>query len=242
MGGIMKAAVLCLVLSSPLTLDPLLCSAERFSANVLTNREAEEGWELLFDGTAMRGWEVVTAGSWEVRDGTLAHAKEAGMGAEGMIWTTRQFGDFIFSCEFKITAGCNSGVFFRVGDKADPVQTGFEMQINDTFARPQHPSGPKHNCGALYGVAAPSHNAAKPAGEWNQAVITCRKNIISISLNEDQVVSTVDLDLYDQAERNLDGTPNKFKKPLKDFPRSGYIGFQQHGGSVWFRAIKIKHI
>lgn len=219
-----------------------LIPPQQHSANVLSPGEAEEGWRLLFDGKTLKGWDAATPGSWQVKDGTIAHGREAGMGAEGMIWTTEQFGDFIVSCEFKITTRCNSGIFFRVGDRADPVQTGFEMQINDTFARPVHPSGPKHNCGALYGIVAPSHNAAKPAGQWNEAVITCKGSIISISLNEDQVVSTVDLNQYTESEKNIDGTPNKFKKPLKEFPRSGYIGFQQHGGSVWFRAIKIKRL
>jgi hypothetical protein len=27
-----------------------------------------------------------------------------------------------------------------------------------------------------------------------------------------------------------------------EFPRMGFIGFQQHGGFVWFRAIRIKEL
>jgi hypothetical protein len=210
--------------------------------NELTYRERTEGWKLLFDGLTLDGWELMSPGSWTVEEGTLALAEEAGMGAEGMIWTGAQYGDFIFQCEFRIDPGTNSGVFFRVGDRSDPVQTGFEMQINDSFSRPEHRRGPTHNCGALYDIVAPSHNMAKPPGEWNHAVITCRDNIISISLNADQVVSTVDLDQYVEPNRNIDGTENKFNRPLKDFPRLGYIGFQQHGGRVWFRNIKVKEL
>lgn len=208
--------------------------------NALTPEERVEGWQLLFDGKSLAGWEMATAGAWQVEDGTLALSEQAGMGSEGMIWTAEQFGDFIFQCEFKIQPRTNSGVFFRVGDRSDPVQTGFEMQINDTFTRPEHTNGPTHNCGALYGVVAPSHNAAKPAGEWNHAVIMCKDAVISIVLNGDQVVSTVNLELYTEPNRNLDGSYNKFDRPLKDFPRSGYLGFQQHGGKVWFRNIKLK--
>jgi hypothetical protein len=212
------------------------------SLDFLTAVEQEEGWKLLFDGKTLDGWQLATPGTWKAEHGTIAHAEEGGMGAEGMIWTTEQYGNFILDCEFKITPRCNSGIFFRVGDTGDPVQTGFEMQINDSFGRPEHRRGSTHNCGALYDIVGPSHNMAKPAGEWNRAVITCKDNIVSISLNGDQVVSTVDLDLYTEPRKNLDGSENKFDKPLRDFPRKGYIGFQQHGGSVWFRNIKIKEL
>jgi len=159
-----------------------------------------------------------------------------------MIWTAEQYGDFILDCEFRITPRCNSGIFFRVENTKDPVQTGFEMQVNDSFSRPVHNSGPSHNCGALYGIVAPSHNMALPAGEWNRALITCKGSIVSISLNGDQVVSTVDLDRYTEANKNIDGTPNKFNRPLRDFARVGHIGFQQHGGGVWYRNIKLKKL
>jgi len=224
-----------------LLLAPMLLAGDQPN-NTLTSGEIEEGWKLLFDGKTLNGWQLATPETWKAESGTLAWSKEGGMGAEGMIWTVDQYGDFIFECEFKIESRVNSGVFFRTSDLKDPVQTGFEMQINDTFARPVHTSGPAHNCGALYGVVAPSHNAAKPAGEWNHAVIMAKGSIVSISVNGDQVVSTVDLNLYTEANKNLDGTPNKFNRPLKDFARVGHIGFQQHGGRVWFRNIKIKKL
>lgn len=204
--------------------------------------EQDEGWTLLFDGSTLDGWTLTTPGTWEVAEDSIAHAEEAGMGSRGMIWTSEEYGDFILKCDFKIESGCNSGIFFRVGDTESPVQSGFEMQVIDSFSRPVDGIRATHSCGALYDVVAPSHNMARPAGEWNQAVITCKENIISISLNGDQVVSTVNLDLYTEPNLNIDGTKNKFNLPLKDFPRSGHIGFQQHGGKVWFKNIKIKEL
>lgn len=210
--------------------------------NSLTQVEINEGWKLIFDGSTLDGWTLNTPGTWEPKGGCLALAEEKGMGSRGMIWTEKKYGDFILKCEFKIEPECNSGIFFRVGDIESPVQTGFEMQIIDSFARPVTGPQATHSCGAFYDIVAPSHNMARPAGEWNQAKITCRKSVISISLNGDQVISTVDLDLYTEPNQNIDGTRNKFNLPLKDFPRSGHIGFQQHGGKVWFRNIKIKEL
>jgi len=221
------------------------CSAgspQTLQENELSPAEIDEGWDLLFNGSNLDGWTLNTPGTWESKDGCIVLGKEMGMGSRGMIWTREEYDNFLLECEFKIEPECNSGIFFRVGDIESPVQTGFEMQIVDSFANPVTGPQATHSCGAFYDIVAPSHNMAKPAGEWNHARITCLNNVISISLNGDQVVSTVDLDLYTEPNQNIDGTANKFNLPLRDFPRSGRIGFQQHGGKVWFRNIKIKEL
>ncbi len=215
---------------------------ESAEENALSPAEINEGWKLLFNGSTLEGWTLASPGTWKVTSGTIANADEEGGGVRGMIWSSATYGDFILKCEFKIAPECNSGIFFRVGDTESPIQTGFEMQIIDSFSRPKIGPLATHNCGALYDIAAPSHNMAKPAGEWNQSVITCKNNIISISLNGDQVVSNINLDMYTEPNLNTDGTKNKFSLPLKDFPRSGHIGFQQQGGGVWFKNIKIKEL
>ncbi len=208
--------------------------------NTLLRKEIDEGWALLFNGKSLKGWVLPAPGNWEVEDSSITCSENGIMGPHGMIWTSGKYGDFILKCEFKIASASNSGIFFRIGDTNSPVQTGLEMQIIDSFASPVTGGRATHSCGALYDIVAPSHNMAKPAGEWNYAVITCKQNIISIALNGDQVISTVDLDLYTEANQNIDGSENKFTLPLKDFARTGHIGFQQNGGKVWFKNIKIK--
>ena len=64
---------------------------------------------------------------------------------------------------------------------------------------------------------------------------------ITLKINGEQVVD-VDVDDWDTAGKNPDGTPNKFKTALKDLPRTGRIGFQNHGQVVWFRDIKIRDL
>ena len=39
---------------------------------------------------------------------------------------------------------------------------------------------------------------------------------------------------------NPDGSANKYKRPLKDFPRTGHIGLQDHHYDVWFKNIRVK--
>jgi hypothetical protein len=50
----------------------------------------------------------------------------------------------------------------------------------------------------------------------------------------------MDVDRWTEAGKNPDGTSNKYRKALKDFARSGHIGFQDHGHAVWFCNIRVK--
>ena len=79
----------------------------------------------------------------------------------------------------------------------------------------------------------------KPAGQWNRYTITCKANKIYVILNGEQIID-MDLDLWTEAGKNPDGTPNKFKMAYKDMAREGHIGFQYHGQPIWFRNIRIK--
>ncbi|MFO8014827.1 MAG: ThuA domain-containing protein [Phycisphaerae bacterium] len=196
----------------------------------------DEGqWITLFDGDKedlQKHWGSGRDGDipkgWSVKDGALAAA-----GKGPMIWTKEEFGDFVLDLEFKTTG--NSGVFFRTGNPGNPVQTGFEMQVLNSGGQ-KNPG--KHSCGAVYDALAPTANPMKN-DEWNRAVITCRDNTIRIEMNGTPIID-MDLNKWNTPRKNPDGSKNKYKTALKDFPREGHIGFQQHGHPVLFRNIRVK--
>ncbi len=99
----------------------------------------------------------------------------------------------------------------------------------------------KHDCGALYDALAPTENTMKPALEWNTVDIKCLGSMIVIALNGKRV-TTANLDNWTEAHKNPDGTNNKYDKPLKDWARAGHIGFQAHGGKVWFKNVKVREL
>jgi type 1 glutamine amidotransferase len=203
--------------------------------NELTPQEIKEGWQLLFDGKEAKNWLLPNGKplpTANVQEGCINPHK---CGA-GWTYFNAKFGDFVLSLDFKIAKDCNSGVFFRVGNPKDEVQTGFEMQVLDSAAA-KTPG--KHDCGAIYDVVAPSKNMMKPAGEWNHVDITANKNIIQVVMNGEKIID-MDLDRWTEGGKNPDGTKNKFKTALKDFPRAGYIGVQEHGKECWYKNIKIK--
>jgi hypothetical protein len=153
------------------------------------------------------------------------------------IWTKESYGDFILDLEFKVAKESNSGVFLRSGDIKN-VLAALEIQVHESA------DGSKYGMlGAIYDAMPPSKTVGKPVGEWNRYTITCKGPQVTVVLNGETIIDA-NLDNWPEIGKNPDGTPNKFKKALKDFARSGPIGLQGlHGKAqapVWYRNLKIK--
>jgi len=208
-------------------------SAGPAANNTLSAAEKQAGWKLLFDGKTLDGWTIPgSKEGWVVADGTIKCTAKGG----DYLHTNEQFADFALSIDFKYPKDANSGVFFRWTKLDDPVNTGIEMQILDTYGWDK-PS--KTSCGAIYEIKEPSKKAEKPAGEWNNAVIFCNGSRIRVRLNGVQIIN-MDLNRWTKPHKNPDGTENKFPIAYKTMTAKGYIGLQDHGSPLWFRNIKIR--
>ena len=168
---------------------------------------------------------------WALSDGVLGVSEKPG----GYIWSKEAYENMEVSFDYKTSSKCNSGFFFRT-DPRNPVQGGFEIQIASDGLY-----GGKHVAGSLYGAQVPAEAAGKPDGEWNTMTVTCNGPSIKVVLNGKQIID-VDIDNWDTAHKNPDGTKNKFKTALKDLPRTGHIGFQYHGHPVWYRNVKVRKL
>jgi hypothetical protein len=220
----------------------LVLSAQlRAGDNELSEAEKKAGWVLLFDGKSMEGWKVGEDAipAENVKDGTFNPFKMGG-GRKLYVahYEAKKFGDFVLALDFKVSKECNSGVFFRMTDPKEPVQSGFEIQIFDSAGKTKVG---KHDCGALYDAQEPSKNAARPAGEWQHMEITARQNRVQVELNGERVVDA-DLDRWTEAGKNPDGTKNKYKTAYKEMARRGYIGLQDHLSDCWFKNLKIREL
>jgi hypothetical protein len=193
----------------------------------------------LFNRKDITGWKTSTNSRWVVEDRVLT-LKDRSDGREhnnDYLWTDRPYGDFILDLEFKIPVRANSGIFLRTSDLSDPVQTGIEVQICNSYGRKNLNKG---SCaGAIYDCLAPTKNTVKKPGEWNRCTITCNDNKILVVLNGEQIID-MDLNQWKYPYQNPGGTKNKFRTAMRDFARRGYIGLQDHGTSVWYRNIRIK--
>ena len=190
----------------------------------------------LFNGRDLTGWEDhKNPHLWTLEDGMIIGISEAGKMSN--LSTQAQYGDFELRLEYNADAKVNSGVFLRVSDLDDEVHTGLEIQILDTYGK-ELPLD-RGDSGALYDMIAPSANALKPAGEWNQMRMRCDGPQVAVELNGVQVVDA-DLDLFDTPGQNPDGSSNKFKYAWKTMPRAGHIGLQTHAGMGGVSDVKIR--
>ena len=197
-----------------------------------------DGFSALFDGKSTSGWFTEPAAPQTIwtadpKTGTLNRSLK-----HGYIWTNKAYGDFILDLEYKLTRRCNSGVFFRT-DPKNPVQGGFEIQLFDNASVPG--VKPKNSHGALYDAVAPSSNPAGKVGEWDKMRIRVKSDIVRIWING-ELVTEADLSNWKTPEMNPDGTKNKFKTALNDLPKTGHIGFQDHGHNISFRNVFLKEL
>lgn len=202
---------------------------------------------VLFDGKHLDHWEF-SPGGWEIEDGAMVCRLETvtdkkgnqRQKGKGYAWTKKSYGDFELTLTYKLSETANSGVFFRT-DKDNPVQGGFEVQLldNDGFQKIKGKKDPKNLNGAFYDAQAAKTDPAHPIGKWNRLKLRCVGPKIEISING-VLVNEVDVDRWDTPNKNPDGSPNKFKTALKKLPRTGRIGFQNHGQVVWFKDVVIQ--
>ncbi|HEX9795066.1 MAG TPA: DUF1080 domain-containing protein [Planctomycetota bacterium] len=204
--------------------------------------ERDAGWRSLFDGRSLAGWKshgsAAPVQGWEVRDGCLVRT-----GAGGDLVTIEEFGDFELEFEFRLAAGTNSGVKYRVQERAGQSgMLGPEYQLLDDAAHPA--TAARHRTAALYDVLAPAAApdlpvAVLPAGTWNHARIVAQDGRIEHWLNGIRVIRADTGGAAWAAAR----AASKFAGAVGFAePARGRIGLQDHGGEAWFRRIHLREL
>lgn len=204
--------------------------------NILTEDERQAGWRRLFDGQSPRGWRGYKKDrfpdGWQVRDGCLVR-----VGPGGDICTEEEFDNFELQLEWRISAGGNSGIFFRVDESVGwPWETGPEMQVLDNA---EHADGrnPKTSAGSNYALHAPVRDVTEPVGLFNRVRLVVHGPHVEHWLNG---VKVVEYELGSPEWEQL-VADSKFKN-MPRFGRvpRGRIVLQDHGDQVWYRNIKVR--
>ena len=187
----------------------------------------DKRWVTLYNGKDLTGWQ--TTGNWlPQKDGSLLIKPRSGERGwqrySAYLWSKKKYKDFVLHVEYKYPPKGNSGIHFRVGDLKNPVNTGIEAQVLDSYGKKKMGH---HDHGGIIRTVGASKNMSKKAGEWNTMILTCKGHHLKVQLNGEQIVDI-----------HLD------KTPMKDRPLEGHIGLQDHGepNNLHFRNIKIKEL
>lgn len=212
---------------------------EHGTYNTLSADEKAAGWKLLFDGTTaqFRGFKKdKLPDAWRAANGMFMLVPGAG---GGDIVTLDQYQDFEFACDWKVGPKGNSGIMYRcTEDKTYPWETGPEMQILDNAG---HQDGKKKqtSAGALYDLLPCQYDVARPAGEWNHALIRVKGTKVEHWLNGFKVV---ECDLSSEDYKKAHAASKWTKMPDFATRAKGFIALQDHGDEVFFRNINVREL
>ncbi len=187
-------------------------------------RVTELGYEPLFNGTDLTGWEGVgqdAAACWKVEDGLLTCTGEKGP----WLRSAKEYGDFNLRLAYRLKVGGNSGVFIRVpkDGKHHGDSAGIEVQVLDDNAKRYDKLKAYQYTGSLYSIVAADPRVCKPAGEWNTLEIDCHAADYLVIHNGVQVI-----------DANGEDHPELAKRL-----QQGYLGLQNHSEEVWYKDLRI---
>lgn len=215
------------LLSCPFSLHLQVMSQEPNEKT--TTVPLEEGFQPLFDGRSLKGWEG-NQDWFRVENGAVvAGTLERAIPHNEFLCTERPYANFELKLEAKLQgSGDNAGVQFRTSRVPDSTEvSGYQCDIGSAWNRPVW--------GGLYDESRRNKMlaegdpkivaAALKKGDWNQLMVRAIDNHIQIWLNGSLTVEFTETD--------------------PKIAKSGVIALQIHSGpptEAWYRNIRIREL
>lgn len=202
-----------------------------------TPQKPEAGFVSLFNGKDLSGWIYGKRGDqerrsglgYQVENGVLFSTKEDG----GNLFTEKEYADFAFRFEFRLTENANNGIGIRAPLDGDAAYAGIEIQVLDDSGSQYTKLRPAQYHGSIYDIVPAKRGFQKPVGEWNSEEIMAKGRHITVTLNGTIIV-----------DANLDDVKDEtvVKKHPGMMNTKGHIGLLGHGTRVEFRNLRIKEL
>lgn len=169
------------------------------------------------------GWKQ--SGNWVIEEGAFYRKAKGG----SLVYEASTVpDDFELRFEWKVSAGCNSGLYYRPGQ--------VEYQVLDNVGSP-YGENARQAAASLFFCMAPKEDATKVAGGWNTARVICQGTVIEHWLNAERVLS------FDYADPKWKWYVDLLGIRGGDLTgRGGKLSLQDHGQDVWFRNLKWREI
>ena len=232
-----RTALLSIVLGTALVVS--------FSA-VQGQGKAEQGFTSLFNGQDLTGWvygtrngkENKTGNGYQVENGVLFTTEQDG----GNLFTEKEYADFVFRFEFRLTPNANNGIGIRAPREGDAAYRGIEIQVLDDSGSKYTNLKPAQYHGSVYHMFAAKRGFQKPVGEWNSEEITVKGRQITVVLNGTTIVDANLDEVQDEEllKRHRDTSQPEGSRGIAN--TKGHIGLLGHGTRVEFRNLRIKEL
>jgi len=190
------------------------------------------GWVSLFDGKTLNGWVLKSphGRGYLVRNGLLVAPADGG----GNLFTEKEYSDFVFHVEFRLSVNGNNGIGIRAPLEGDAAWQAMEIQILDD-------DGPAYRgklrdfqyTGSIYWAVPAKRGHLKKTGQWNRMEITANGRHIQVVLNGALITDAHLDDIKD---------PEILKKHPGLFRTKGHIGLLGHKSLVEFRNLRVKEL
>jgi len=170
----------------------------------------------IFNGKNLDGWKVPENNTWYTVSGKVLNIQSGPERKGSILWTNKEYKNFIFQTNFKIGPGTvDSGIFLR--GETDQVQIGISGSLKRDM------TGSTYIQGIGYPKEAEGIKALlKPTG-WNTMKIKIINNTYNVWLNGKEVLTYTS----------------------EKIPAMGPIGLQLHPGNdmnIQFRNIKLAEL
>ncbi|MGE5198991.1 MAG: DUF1080 domain-containing protein [Rhodospirillaceae bacterium] len=225
----------------------VLATATAFalSGGTAVPQDKEEGFTPLFNGKDFTGWvygqrangtENKSGKGYQIENGVIYSTKEDG----GNLYTEKEYANFVFRFEFRLTPNANNGIGIRAPLVGDAAYVGMEIQVLDDGGSMYTKLEPGQYHGSIYKVVPAKRGFQKPVGEWNSEEITANGRHITVKLNGTVIVDANLDDVTDEAVLKEHRDLSKPEGSRGIANTTGHIGFLGHGAHVEFRNIRIK--
>lgn len=222
----------------------LLSPVCRGEDNVLTPEETKSGYALLFNGQDFgRFRPSLNYGQWIVEEGafrTCLFGQAAKYVTPPHLFTAESYENYQLKVDFRLPPeprDTHSGIILRVGGTPPNVEAK-SLEVNIYGAGRK--LGLSSTGSFRHDLQAPSKNALKGGGAWNQFHISVRANRVTVELNGEPI-NELNLAQWDKPGKRPDGSDHRLPMALTELPKRDVIGFRtDHGNPIWFKNAKIR--